>query len=106
MQSSTSESICRQFESGRQLTSEAVIQIAGKIKPRRAGVGHERPWEPAGTRHKIPESNLTELWALRPNGSPPLYERRVEGCTHQAALRSLAFKWIRILYRCWEVLER
>jgi hypothetical protein len=20
---------------------------------------------------------------------------------HQAALRSLAFKWIRILYRCW-----
>jgi hypothetical protein len=21
--------------------------------------------------------------------------------THQAALRALAFKWIRILYRCW-----
>jgi transposase len=27
---------------------------------------------------------------------------RAKGCTHQAALRALAFKWIRILYRCWE----
>jgi hypothetical protein len=29
-------------------------------------------------------------------------QQRAKGCTHQAALRSLAFKWIRILYRCWE----
>jgi transposase len=28
--------------------------------------------------------------------------RRDQGCTHQAALRALAFKWIRILYRCWQ----
>jgi transposase len=29
-------------------------------------------------------------------------QQRAKGCTYQAALRSLAFKWIRILYRCWE----
>ena len=28
--------------------------------------------------------------------------RRAQGCSHQAALRALAFKWIRILYRCWQ----
>ena len=27
---------------------------------------------------------------------------RSEGKTHQAAIRSLAYKWIRILYRCWK----
>jgi hypothetical protein len=26
---------------------------------------------------------------------------RARGTRHQAALRALAFKWIRILYRCW-----
>ena len=26
---------------------------------------------------------------------------RARGARHQAALRALAFKWIRILYRCW-----
>ena len=26
---------------------------------------------------------------------------RERGMRHQAALRALAFKWIRILYRCW-----
>ncbi len=29
-------------------------------------------------------------------------QQRDKGCAHQTALRSLAFKWIRILYRCWE----
>ena len=28
--------------------------------------------------------------------------RREQGCSHQAALRALAFKWIRVLYRCWQ----
>ena len=28
-------------------------------------------------------------------------QQRAKGCSHQAALRALAFKWIRILYRCW-----
>ena len=25
-----------------------------------------------------------------------------QGCSYQAALRVLAFKWIRIVYRCWK----
>jgi len=29
------------------------------------------------------------------------YQQRAKGCSHQAAVRVLAFKWIRILYRCW-----
>jgi AcrR family transcriptional regulator len=28
-------------------------------------------------------------------------QQRDKGCTYQAAVRALAFKWIRILYRCW-----
>ena len=28
-------------------------------------------------------------------------QQRAKGCSYQAALRALAFKWIRILYRCW-----
>ena len=28
-------------------------------------------------------------------------QQRAKGCTYQAAVRALAFKWIRILYRCW-----
>jgi len=30
------------------------------------------------------------------------YQQRAKGCSYQAALRALAFKWIRILYRCWK----
>lgn len=29
-------------------------------------------------------------------------QQREKGQSHQAALRSLAFKWIRILFRCWQ----
>lgn len=29
-------------------------------------------------------------------------QQRAKGSTYQAALRALAFKWIRILYRCWQ----
>jgi hypothetical protein len=29
-------------------------------------------------------------------------QQRAKGASHQAALRALAFKWIRILYRCWK----
>ena len=29
-------------------------------------------------------------------------QQRDRGCSHQAALRALAFKWIRILCRCWQ----
>jgi transposase len=30
------------------------------------------------------------------------YQQRAKGCSHQTAVRALAFKWIRILYRCWK----
>ncbi len=29
-------------------------------------------------------------------------QQRAKGSSHQAAVRALAFKWIRILYRCWQ----
>jgi transposase len=29
-------------------------------------------------------------------------QQRAKGCSYQAALRALAFKWIRIVYRCWK----
>ena len=29
-------------------------------------------------------------------------QQRDQGKTHHAAVRALAFKWIRILYRCWQ----
>ncbi len=29
-------------------------------------------------------------------------QQRAKGVTHQAVCRSLAFKWIRIVYRCWQ----
>lgn len=28
-------------------------------------------------------------------------QQRARGCAHQAAIRALAFKWVRIMYRCW-----
>ena len=30
------------------------------------------------------------------------HQQRSKGCSHQAAVRALAYKWIRILYRCWK----
>lgn len=29
-------------------------------------------------------------------------QQRAKGCSYHAAVRALAFKWIRILYRCWQ----
>jgi len=29
-------------------------------------------------------------------------QQRAKGQSHQAAVRALAFKWIRIIYRCWQ----
>jgi len=29
-------------------------------------------------------------------------QRRQQGATHHSAIRALAYKWIRILYRCWQ----
>lgn len=46
-------------------------------------------------------------WALHSIGSSPwarsYYQAlRAKGKSHHAAVRALAFKWIRILYRCWK----
>jgi hypothetical protein len=30
------------------------------------------------------------------------HQQRAKGSSHQAAVRGLALKWIRILYRCWQ----
>jgi hypothetical protein len=32
-------------------------------------------------------------------------QHRARGAGHQAALRALAFKWARILFRCWQTGE-
>ena len=32
-------------------------------------------------------------------------QQRSKGNTHQSSIRSLAFKWIRVLYRCWKAKE-
>jgi hypothetical protein len=29
-------------------------------------------------------------------------QQRHKGTSHQAAVRALAFKWIRLLFRCWQ----
>jgi transposase len=33
-------------------------------------------------------------------------QQRAKGSSHQAAVRALAFKWIRILHRCWQTGKR
>jgi hypothetical protein len=41
--------------------------------------------------------------AKRPSGQNAFYPAQKQaGKTHQAAIRALAFKWIRILFRCWQ----
>jgi transposase len=44
----------------------------------------------------VPQTITRSFWAKA------FYEAcRARGMRHQAALRALAFKWIRILHRCW-----
>jgi len=42
--------------------------------------------------------------ALRPAGWARAYsqQQRAKGSSHQAAVRALAFTWIRLLFRCWQ----
>jgi hypothetical protein len=46
-------------------------------------------WAAASTRHAF--------WA-----HAYYQQQRDQGASHQAAVRALAFKWIRILFRCWQ----
>jgi transposase len=43
------------------------------------------------------ESINPAFWARASDMSP-----RARGQSHQAAVRALAFKWIRIIYKCWQ----
>lgn len=43
--------------------------------------------------HSIPQSAWAEAYYR---------QQRAKGSSYQAALRALAFKWIRIVYRCWK----
>jgi hypothetical protein len=43
------------------------------------------------------ESSNSSFWARAYDMS-----QRARGKSHQAAVRALAFKWIRILYTCWQ----
>ncbi len=55
---------------------------------------------------KIPRQTFVEWAALtipRSYWASEFYKsQRARGATHQAALRALAFKWARILFRCWK----
>lgn len=35
-------------------------------------------------------------------GAVLLQAMRAKGVKHQASLRALAYKWIRIMYKCWK----
>jgi hypothetical protein len=35
-------------------------------------------------------------------GSASPLHQRDKGTSHQAAVRALAFKWIRVVFRCWQ----
>jgi len=53
----------------------------------------------------MPAIRNSELTALSPPDFCPDHcyqQQRDKGKAHQAAVRALAFKWIRILYRCWQ----
>ena len=49
--------------------------------------------------HALPAEPFARLLALPDDA---LRTRGIRRARHQAALRALAFKWIRILFRCWK----
>jgi hypothetical protein len=61
---------------------------SGQLRAQAAGIARERCIVSTG-RHSF--------WARAYYA-----QQRAKGSTHQAATRALAFKWIRILYRCWQ----
>jgi hypothetical protein len=78
----------------RSLTLRMAVAVSAKWLGRSGG--RERSWSTErrffGTGSNIPRS----FWAKAFYDS-----HRARGARHQAALRALAFKWIRILHRCW-----
>jgi hypothetical protein len=50
-------------------------------------------------------AHRTSAQGFCPAAAPPPSndrQQRDKGSSHQPALRALAFKWLRILYRCWQ----
>ena len=63
------------------------------------------PVRPHGQVRHDPNS-VKSMTPLRPVTPRAYYDQqRARGAGHQAALRSLAFKWIRIIFRCWKKRE-
>src|ERR1051326_2724102 len=63
---------------------------------RQKGTGLRR-WNPEGCHGLAAESVRHSFWAR------VYYEQQIaKGKTHQAATRALAYKWIRIIWRCWQ----
>jgi transposase len=70
----------------------------------RSGKQHWVHWRLKSS--KFPRQTFVEWAALtipRSYWASEFYKaQRARGATHQAALRALAFKWARILFRCWK----
>jgi transposase len=85
--------------------SAQAMQCYGGVAPvtKRSGKEHWVRWRYCST--KFVRQTLVE-WSAQtiPHSywAGEFYKRhRERGGTHQGALRALAFKWVRILYRCW-----
>ncbi len=88
------------FESASQLQSYSgiapVTEASGKrcwIHMRRACPKFLRQTFQEWAQHSLPGSPWARAY---------YDQQRAKGKQHNAAVRSLAFKWIRILYRCWK----
>ena len=42
-----------------------------------------------------------DLAASKRRQDADCFTHRAKGASHKAAIRALAFKWIRVLFRCW-----
>ncbi len=55
---------------------------------------------------QVPQTNVCGMGAANSQtlvlGRSVLPNATKKGKTHQGAIRALAFKWIRIIFRCWQ----
>jgi hypothetical protein len=64
-------------------------------------------WGASATRRKLHRQSV-QLKATRCQSFAKFWagafyrQQRDKGSSHQAAVRTLAFKWLRISYRCWQ----
>ena len=62
------------------------------------------PWRLPGPTFRRQPFVAWAAASIRPSFWAPVYyqQQRDTGKAHQAAVRALAFTWLRILYRCWQ----